>query len=387
MGYTLLFPRLHHRAMEERYASWQSELLVKRDLDQVSTRYYDSHDRTRELLRADDSHYVIVVTDPLIVPPPGLIPSLSAALDQHPESQAALPVTNDSSNPRQRRAPIEPYLTLRQFQQVASTMAAEPALRLAVEWDESDPGVYLARRELLAQTDAPLSRALQGQPVQIVTNSYTHRYASHRGQVRMDLLERISPQARSVLEFGCGEAALGAALKERQGCRVVGIELDRDAARVAATRLDAVHSGDVRSLVAKIDERFEWIVGGDILEHLDEPWTFLMELKKLSEPGGHLLLSVPNIASWPIVVDLLRGRFDYVYMGITCAGHLRFFTRQSISEMLEISGWSVESILPQEHFVTPEYLTFQSSLEKAGIDHSKPDLLTPGYYVLAKNGQ
>ena len=166
---------------------------------------------------------------------------------------------------------------------------------------------------------------------------------------------------------------------------MVGIELDSEAAAVAATRLDAVHTGDVRTLVDRVDERFESIVGGDILEHLDEPWTFLMELRKLAEPGGQLLLSVPNVASWPIVADLLRGRFDYVYMGITCAGHLRFFTRQTIEEMLTIAGWTPVAVEPQPQFVTPEFEDFSAKLTAAGIEHSLPDLITPGFYVHARN--
>ena len=94
---------------------------------------------------------------------------------------------------------------------------------------------------------------------------------------------------------------------------------------------------------------------------------------------------MPNVGSWPIVADLLRGRFDYVYMGITCAGHLRFFTRTTIEEMLQISGWSVVSIDPQDSFITPEYQKFEEGLTRAGIPHSREDLLTTGFYITARN--
>jgi 2-polyprenyl-3-methyl-5-hydroxy-6-metoxy-1,4-benzoquinol methylase len=385
MALTLLFPRIHHPAIEERYASWQTELLLLRGAPGATVRRYSPHDAALAAISGTDGDRIVVVTDPLLVPSPSTISSLMSALDSESASAAAVPVSNESANPHQRRNPPVPYLTLRQFEDAAAAVAGEAALRINVVWDESDPGVYVATRSALEQNEGPLNKALEGQTVTIAANAYVHRYPSHRGQVRLDLLDRVSTSARRILEFGCGEAALGHALKQRQPCRVVGIELDPDAAAVAATRLDAVHTGDVRTLVDRVDERFEWIVGGDILEHLDEPWTFLMELRKLAEPGGQLLLSVPNVASWPIVADLLRGRFDYVYMGITCAGHLRFFTRQTIEEMLTIAGWTPVAVEPQPQFVTPEFEEFSAKLTAAGIEHSLADLITPGFYVHARN--
>jgi 2-polyprenyl-3-methyl-5-hydroxy-6-metoxy-1,4-benzoquinol methylase len=206
-----------------------------------------------------------------------------------------------------------------------------------------------------------------------------------RGQARLDLLDRIPPTATSLLEFGCGEAPLGAAIKARQKCRVVGVELDPRAAAVARKRIDAIYQGDVREIVSLIHERFDWIVGGDIVEHLDEPWSFLSELRRISKPGGHLLLSLPNLANVSVVNDLLRGRFDYVYMGLTCAGHLRFFTRQSIEDMLDIAGWQVESIESQPVILTPAAEELLAKLQASGTEYSRDDLLSPGYYVTAVN--
>ncbi|MFP5246216.1 MAG: class I SAM-dependent methyltransferase, partial [Thermoanaerobaculia bacterium] len=206
-----------------------------------------------------------------------------------------------------------------------------------------------------------------------------------RGQTRFDLLARISPQAKSILEFGCGEAPLGEALKRRQKCRVVGIELDPAAAAIAQKRIDAVYRGDVREIVEILDERFDWIVGGDIVEHLDEPWSFLAELRRVAAPGGHLLLSLPNLANASIISDLLRGRFDYVYMGLTCVGHLRFFTRQSLVDMLTIAGWTVVEITPQDPVPTAAQEELLRALDASVFPYSKDDVTATGYYVIARN--
>ena len=202
---------------------------------------------------------------------------------------------------------------------------------------------------------------------------------------REDLLARIGIDAKSVLEFGCGEAPLGAALKQRQRCRVVGIEIDPRAAAIAGKRIDNVYCGDVREIVAIIRERFDWIIGGDIVEHLDEPWSFLSDLRRIAAPGGKLLLSLPNIANAAVISDLLRGRFDYVYMGLTCVGHLRFFTKQTIEEMLTIAGWEVVSIEPQETTATAGRDELLRMLDQARAPYSKNDVLPAGYYVTARN--
>jgi SAM-dependent methyltransferase len=212
-----------------------------------------------------------------------------------------------------------------------------------------------------------------------------HRWTSLRGQAREDLLTRIPNDAKSVLEFGCGEAPLGAALKARQKCRVVGIEIDPRAAAIARKRIDDVYCGDAREIIALMREQFDWIIGGDIVEHLDEPWSFLSELRRVSAPGGHLLLSIPNIAHAALVNDLLQGRFDYVYMGLTCVGHLRFFTRKTIEDMLSIAGWTIIDVAPQQTVITRGREELLAMLAASRFPYSKEDLQPSGYYVVARN--
>lgn len=385
MTLTLLFPRSEHPAIEERYASWQNRLLLQKGAPGAGSFTYDPLDAASKVLSGIEASHVVVVTNPLFVSESQLPEILVRSLEAMNGAFASVPAANESPFDQQIRAPSRPYLTLRQFEDEARETSASTQPDRSVRWDGSDPGVFVAATATLRTVASPLSSALSGQDVVVASRAYIHRYSSHRGQVRTDLLERISTTAESVLEFGCGEAALGAALKERQSCRVVGVELDRVAAEKARTRIDAVHSGDVRQLLSTLDETFDWIVGGDILEHLEEPWSFLSDLRRLARPGARLLLSLPNIASWPIASDLLRGRFDYVYMGILCAGHVRFFTRSMIEEMLQIAGWSLVSIEPQEAFITPEGTGWLRSLAEAGIPHSAEDLTTPGFYVTAQN--
>jgi SAM-dependent methyltransferase len=383
MSPAVLYPRFDHPAIEERYASWQSQMLLRAGGD-IEFAVYDAEEPASFAAAGLESDHVLVVTDPLLLPPAKLVTRLRELLVHTSSVVAALPVSNEAENDAQRRA-ASPYLTLRELQQVTAELQSRGADGEVVKWDGADPAAYLCRTAWLETIDDTPRHALAGRDVVLSPADYVHRWSSLRGQTRTDLLARIAPDAKSILEFGCGEAPLGAALKQRQKCRVVGIEIDPRAAAVARKRIDDVYCGDAREIVSLIKEKFDWIIGGDIVEHIDEPWSFLSDLRKVAAPGGHLLLSIPNIAHAAVVSDLIRGRFDYVYMGLTCVGHLRFFTKRTIEEMLSIAGWTVVEIAPQETVVTRGREELLAALTAARIPHSKEDLVPAGYYVIARN--
>lgn len=376
----ILYPRFDHPAVEERYASWQTQMLLRASGDDLL--FYDEDESARAAAADVKTEFVLVVTDPLLLASAGLARRLGAIAAG---GTIAIPVSNESPDEQQRVAPPAPYMTLGELQATLRTFEEAPVRQEMIHWNGGDPGAYACRTELLAKSEARLRDFPANREVTVSHNDYIHRWSSMRGQARMDLLDRIPATARTILEFGCGEAPLGAALKARQKCRVAGIELDPRSAAIARKRIDAVYQGDVREIVSILDESYDWIVGGDIVEHLDEPWSFLAELRRISAPGGHLLLSLPNLANASVVGELLRGRFDYVYMGLTCAGHLRFFTRRSIEEMLEIAGWGVETIETQPVTLTPAAEELLTRLQRGGVDFSRDDLLAPGYYVTAVN--
>ena len=378
---TVLFPHFDHSAIEERFASWQARTRFREGGAGVLA--YSPEDRASDVAGEVETTHVVVVTDPLLLPSKNLPRRLLAELKGSVE--AVLPVTNQPENPAQQQT-VEAYATLRDLDAVTARLEARPADVQRVTWDRSNPFVFACRADMLDAMDVPLREVLHGKSVAVSRNDYVHRWSSMRGQVRMDLLDRIAKDAKTILEFGCGEATLGAALKARQKCRVVGIEIDRQAAAIARKRIDDVYCGDAREIVAIIHDTFDWIIGGDIIEHLDDPWTFLSDLRRIAKPGGRLLLSIPNIAHAAIVGDLLAGRFDYVYMGLTCVGHLRFFTRASVLEMLAIAGWAAESVEPQPLQPSIGGDALLRALEEARIPFSRDDLLAPGYYVTARNG-
>ncbi|MDQ4067946.1 MAG: class I SAM-dependent methyltransferase, partial [Actinomycetota bacterium] len=84
----------------------------------------------------------------------------------------------------------------------------------------------------------------------------------------------------------------------------------------------------------------------DVLEHLPEPGLALKAVAELCRPGGAVVISVPNVANWQARLRLLRGVWRYEPTGLFDSGHLRFLTRDTLFELVEDGGLTVESCVP-----------------------------------------
>jgi 2-polyprenyl-3-methyl-5-hydroxy-6-metoxy-1,4-benzoquinol methylase len=156
------------------------------------------------------------------------------------------------------------------------------------------------------------------------------------------LVEAIG-RPRTVLDVGCGTGINGARAR-RDGARVTGIEQDPAAARLARQRLDEVIEADItrdEALDHLGDRRFDLILFGDVLEHVSDPRATLARFARLLTDGGHVIVSLPNVAAWPVRLGLLRGDFRYEASGILDRTHLRFFTRETACELLAEAGLEV----------------------------------------------
>lgn len=155
-----------------------------------------------------------------------------------------------------------------------------------------------------------------------------------------ELIDRIPLTARTVLDVGCGSGALGAEFKRRNPrARYFGIELDPDAARLAATRLDRVARVDIEAEPLPFgDTVFDCIVYGDILEHLRDPWSVLAAQTRQLAPEGVVVICMPNAEHWSFVERLLRGTWDYERQGLFDATHLRWFTPETTQRALARAG-------------------------------------------------
>ncbi|MBV6623515.1 MAG: class I SAM-dependent methyltransferase [Rivularia sp. (in: Bacteria)] len=163
---------------------------------------------------------------------------------------------------------------------------------------------------------------------------------------------RLIGEQKRVVDFGCATGYFARLLNNR-GCEVVGVEINSKAAKVARNYCEEVIIADLDFV--SLDEifsdkiaveKFDVAVFGDILEHLRNPWQVLEETRKLLTPQGFVIASIPNIAHGAIRLALLQGNFEYKALGILDNTHLRFFTRKTVAQLFEESGYLVDVIEP-----------------------------------------
>jgi len=157
----------------------------------------------------------------------------------------------------------------------------------------------------------------------------------------------------TVLDIGCGDGTASAtALPLLRGHRLIGVDWSQDALRRAARRLPAVVRGELTDGgLPFADGSADACVFSEVVEHLVDPDAALDELRRVLRPGGHLLLSTPNLAAWYNRGLLLAGVqpvFSEVSLrgihgrpGREVVGHLRLYTARALRGFLTASGFEV----------------------------------------------
>jgi 2-polyprenyl-3-methyl-5-hydroxy-6-metoxy-1,4-benzoquinol methylase len=165
------------------------------------------------------------------------------------------------------------------------------------------------------------------------------------GRYNAELLKLIPPDAKTVLEIGCGEGALCEAYRRMNpGVEWVGVDKDRDALERAMERGVVTLHRDVNECRPAMEDDFDVAILGDVLEHLTEPLETLQWVAAHALPGAQVLASIPNIQHWTAIRSLLAGEWEYADEGLFDRGHLRFFTRKSIEAMFAAAGLQIFEI-------------------------------------------
>lgn len=162
-------------------------------------------------------------------------------------------------------------------------------------------------------------------------------------RVKREFLPLIPEGPNVILDLGCGAGQLGRVLREtNKASELVGVEIYPMAAEKAEKYYNKIYQDNVESLSLPYVEYFDYVICGDILEHLIDPWFMLTKINKMLKSGGMLVCSIPNIRYWKIIATLvLNGTWEYTEAGILDSTHLRFFTKSSFIDMLHKSNYSV----------------------------------------------
>lgn len=170
-------------------------------------------------------------------------------------------------------------------------------------------------------------------------------YYTHIRSGLINYIQKNREDKFSVLEVGCG---LGLTLGEIQciypNAKVSGIEIVPKVADIGKNLYDIIQ-GDIETMQLPYKpHQFDYIIFGDVLEHLKNPEETLRRLEDFLTEDGCFICSIPNIMHVSVLEPLIRGEFNYQDAGILDRTHLRFFTMSSIVDMFNTIGFEVEDM-------------------------------------------
>ena len=145
-----------------------------------------------------------------------------------------------------------------------------------------------------------------------------------------------------ILDIGCGNG-LAAAELAKLGCTVVGIDLAEAGIRFAR---EACTTGRFELLPAdsKVfenlgEEPFDIVYSLEVIEHLYDPRGFLAGCFAATRNGGQFICSTPYHGYLKNLVIALVNGWDFHLSPGLDGGHIKFFSRKSLSPLLREAGF------------------------------------------------
>ncbi|MEG1142248.1 MAG: bifunctional glycosyltransferase/class I SAM-dependent methyltransferase, partial [Clostridia bacterium] len=213
--------------------------------------------------------------------------------------------------------------------------------------------------------------------------------AEYSAGIRFDLINTINEDVdkeMNILEVGCGIGSSLLEIKNRyKNANIYGLEISEGAGNIVK-HLCSTIIGNIEELeLGYEDGFFDYIIFGDVLEHLRDPWKIVKEMKKYLKESGSILASIPNIMHISVIKDILNGRFPYAESGILDKTHLRFFTLAEIQNLFMLNDYEISEIRANGVYLSKEDEDSITKLCKLSSENLKQQYMAYQYIVKAKH--
>jgi 2-polyprenyl-3-methyl-5-hydroxy-6-metoxy-1,4-benzoquinol methylase len=156
-----------------------------------------------------------------------------------------------------------------------------------------------------------------------------------------------STGAKRVADLGSGNGALCAEIK-LQGCAVVGIEYDPKGVELARRHYTGIpfHNFGVQDdpqALLNLEAPFDAVISTEVIEHLFSPHLLPQYAAAILKPGGHLIVSTPYHGYVKNVMLALFNKWDHHHTAMWHGGHIKFWSRATLTQLLEENGFEVVS--------------------------------------------
>ncbi len=159
-----------------------------------------------------------------------------------------------------------------------------------------------------------------------------------------DMIAALVEPRASVLDLGCGEGELLAALQEQKEVAARGVEIDPDKVRRAIARGVSAYQSDIdHGLTDYPDKTFDFVILSQTLQETRYPLEVLREMLRV---GKHGIVAFPNFGHWTTRLShLISGRaprtrlFPHDWHE---SPNLHFLTVDDFILLCRAQGWLIE---------------------------------------------
>lgn len=195
-----------------------------------------------------------------------------------------------------------------------------------------------------------------------LVNKLYHRVRTITLAQKRNLVKKITGlDTGNLLDIGAGTGLFVDAMR-KGGWKVTGLEPDADARRRA--REMNIVLNDAADLFSLPPASFNAITLWHVLEHVHDVHGYLAQIAKLLQPGGKLVIAVPNYTS----ADAQA--YGQYWAAYDVPRHLYHFSPAAMRKLLQQHGFHLDSMHPQwfdsfyVSMLSEQYKTGHSNLVK-----------------------
>lgn len=171
---------------------------------------------------------------------------------------------------------------------------------------------------------------------------------------RINEMLNLIPDNQTVLNVGCAQNPEIHSELGKKSRKIIGIDINAYGIKQMKKRGHDVYEMNAENI--KLNGKFDYILAGEIIEHLSNPGLFIEKAVELLAPNGKLILTTPNISS--ILLYILVVAFDKTQDPT----HVYYFDKKNLEILTDRFGLkiSLTKYIPPEIKLHGDGLLFKA---------------------------
>ena len=154
-------------------------------------------------------------------------------------------------------------------------------------------------------------------------------------EIKKNILNKISKKSL-VLDAGCGAGYLANWLG-RQGFRTLGVDGSRAGIKLANKKRNKNSKficSNIEKLKYKFLNTFDCVFLIEVIEHVFSPRDLLSAIQMVTKKNGYIFISTPYHGYFKNLLIALLGKFDEHFTALWDFGHIKFFSKKTLTKMI-----------------------------------------------------